>query len=129
MTLRRVCGARHIKPFRLRSDIGDLVPLRAYDPIADDQQLSARIGIIGHVVTSGRSFSAGDAAQGALVAQLAADAPQPVTWCFPIKQGAQRFGVVVVSELDGSVEGEKPLLRACEKLVNIWWLTVRGTQH
>lgn len=122
--LRQACGATHTMPLRLTNDGTELVPLRAHDPFSEVEHISPRSGVIGHTLTTGRSFILGDATQGELVAKLA-EAGTPPAWCFAIKQGSQRLGVVVVGQLDLPPEHNQTLLCAIEKLTNLWWLTLR----
>ncbi len=122
--LRQACGASHTRPLRLTNDGTELVPLRAHDPFSEVENISPRSGVIGHTVTTGRSFILGDATQGELVAKLAVEGTPPA-WCFAIKQGSQRLGVVVVGQLDLPPEHNQTLLCAIEKLTNLWWFTLR----
>ena len=124
-TLRRACGATHTMPLRLASDGAELIPLRTSDPIGEADRVSPRGGVIGHTLTTGRAFVLGDPTQGELVAKLAEGVTPPPAWCFAIKQGSQRLGVVVVGQLDQPAERNLPLFRAVEKLINLWWLTLR----
>ncbi|MCH8150182.1 MAG: hypothetical protein IH987_19760, partial [Planctomycetes bacterium] len=123
-SLRRACGATHTTPLRLMNDGTELVPLRAYDPFSEVEHISPRGGVIGHTLTTGRSFILGDSTQGELVAKLAEEGTPPA-WCFSIRQGSQRLGVIVVGRLDLPPEHHHTLLCAMEKLTNLWWLTVR----
>ncbi len=124
-TLRQTCGANRVRPYRALVDTEELIPLRSHDATHDASHLSARTGIVGHVVTSGRPYVTGDALHGDLVDQLAHDTPHAPVWCFAIKQGSHRFGVVVVNELDGLSDHPRSSLRVMEKVVNLWWLTLR----
>ena len=139
------CRATHVKPYRLLSEGDQLVPLREPDPLVDLESLSARRGIVGHVITTGRSYVAGDPTQGELVEELAHPGyglqttgcslePEarsrtcpPIVWCFPIRQGTCRLGVVIAGQLDVVPERNKVLLRAVEQLINQFWCTLTET--
>jgi len=124
-TLRQTCGANRVRPYRALVETGELIPLRSHDAPHDVPHLSARTGIVGHVVTSGCPYVTGDAMHGDLIDQLADDTRHAPVWCFAIRDGSHRFGVVVVNELDGLSHYPRPSLRVMEKVVNLWWLTLR----
>ncbi len=130
--LYRCCHATHVRPYRLLSEGEDLVPLTEPDPFAEVKRLSARRGIIGHVLTTGRSFLAGDADQGELLDRLAGsptatppDASrtdgESIAWCFAIRQGTRRLGAVTVGHLDLPPDRNRELLRTTERLVTQFW--------
>jgi diguanylate cyclase (GGDEF)-like protein len=121
------CKATHVKPYRLLSEGEELVPLREPDPLAEVKRISARQGILGHVVTTGRSYFVGDPTQGELVGQLAQDVPEPIMWCFAVTQGTQRLGAVTVGQLDVAPEANRALLRAVEQLVSQCWCMLAET--
>jgi len=121
------CKATHVKPYRLLSEGEELSPLSDPDPFTEVKRLSARKGIVGHVVTTGRSFVAGDKTQGELVCGLAVESPDPIAWCFAVKQGTTRLGVVTVGHLDLVPERNRELLRAGERLITRFWCTLEET--
>lgn len=126
MILYRSVKATHVRPYRLLSEGQALAPLRESDPLALDatEAVSAREGIVGHVVTSGRSYLAGNDSGADLVEKLAEDSTETIAWCFPVRQGTQRLGAVVVGHLDVAPEGVRLLLRAMEQLVSQFWSTL-----
>ncbi len=119
--LYQCCQATHVKLYRILCEGGDLVPLREVDPFDQQELRSTRKGIIGHVVTSGRAFLAGDQTQGELVTALAAESDEPLAWVFPVSQGARRIGVVTVGQFNGNAADNRPLLRASALLINHFW--------
>lgn len=125
------CRAAHVRPYRVANENRDLVPLRNPDPLAADACLSARQGVVGHVVTTGRMFIAGDPRQGELVHRLAAGS-EPVAWCFAVSHGNQRLGAVVVGQLDINPQRHRPLLEASARVIGQCWAmlseTVRSRQ-
>lgn len=122
------CNATHVRPFRLLATGEDLVPLRESDPLFDDERISARRGIIGHVVTTGRSYVDGLESQGDLVNQLAEDTEESIAWCFAVRRGSQRLGVVVVGQTSMVPGPCGDFARAMEKLINLFWCSVSEAQ-
>lgn len=127
--MNQCCGAKHVKPYRLAGEGEELLPLREPEPFTDAKPIWARRGMMGHVVTTGRSYYAGDSTQGELVAKLADDSPEPIAWCFAIRQGTCRLGVVVARQLDVPWEGSKQLLRVVERLVTGFWCALAEACH
>jgi diguanylate cyclase (GGDEF)-like protein len=123
----RVCKASHVRPYRLSTEGEELLPLREPDALIELERLPARQGIVGHVVTTGRSYLAGDPTQGEMVAKLAEESGEPITWCFAVRQGRRRLGVVTVGQLGIAPEGSRPLLTTVERLVGQFWCTLDET--
>ncbi|HEY3242096.1 MAG TPA: diguanylate cyclase [Phycisphaerae bacterium] len=142
--LHQYCGASHVRPFRVLSEGDLLVPLREagmgtgqresspadpYQPAVGGAVISARQGIIGHVVTSGQTYIAGDPTLGDLIHALAGD-DSPVRWCFAVRNGGRRIGAVAVGQLApdaGRVAAATGLLDAMEALINLFWTTLAET--
>lgn len=118
------CKATHAKPYRLLSEGEELTSLSEPDLLAEAKRLSARKGIVGHVVMTGRAFIAGDRGQGEFMDQLAEESSDPIAWCFAIRQGTARLGAVTVGQLDLSPEQNRELLAAYERLVAQFWCTL-----
>ncbi|MGD2111613.1 MAG: diguanylate cyclase [Phycisphaerae bacterium] len=110
--------------------------------------VSARRGIVGHVVTTGRPYIAGDPTHGELLFQLAtvgsaehdeSDTHGVAThlddrtaWAFPIRRGPRRLGVIVVGHLGISTNASgdsRQLLRHAERLLNQFWCLVLETSR
>ncbi len=127
--LYQCCRATHVKTYRLLPDDQYVTPLHLLDPFHDEERISARSGIIGHVVTTGRSYLAGDHSQGELLNRLAGDGSPPVVWCFPIRAGTRRLGVITAGQLDIAPQRHRPFLRAVEQIVNQFWCTVAEVTH
>lgn len=117
----QTCRATHVRPYRLLSDHEDLIPLRETEIKTDVKRVSARRGIVGHIVTTGRSYVAGDATQGNLVCHLAEESGDPFAWCFAVSHGPRRIGLVTVGELGIVPETNKGLLRVVEDMVRLFW--------
>jgi len=123
-TLNELCGATHVRPYRALSEGDVLIPLRAFAPGEVPDVLPARVGIVGHVVTSGASYVAGNPAGGKLVEQLARESKEGLAWCFAVKQGTRKIGVVMVGELPPSIRADLSLLSFAEALVCQHWATL-----
>jgi diguanylate cyclase (GGDEF)-like protein len=123
------CRATHVKPYRLLSEGEELMPLRQPDPFLEVKRVSARQGILGHVVTTGRSYVNGDRAQGELIGQLAHGCPEAILWCFAVTKGTQRLGAVTAGQLDIAPANNLALLRAVEQLVAQCWCLLAETVH
>jgi GGDEF domain-containing protein len=119
-----LCGATHVHPYRVLSEGDGLVPMRAIGPGETPDVVSAREGIVGHVVTSGRGYIAGDETQGQLVARLAEESGEQIDWCFAIRQGPRRIGLVRVEHLPDESKASKSLLTAAEEMVCLFWNTL-----
>ena len=122
--LHRTCQAKHIRAYRLlTTDDEQLYPLRLIEPEEHDFP-SARAGIVGHVVTTAKSYYAGDPAQGDLVDSLAvqseADVPR-CAWCFAVRLRGQTIGVVRASEMDAALLAERNRLRVIEGIITLCW--------
>lgn len=118
------CATSHVRLFRVLSEDEELVPVREAHPFTEDEWPSAREGIVGHVVTTGRSYLAGDASQGELIENLARRTPKAPVWCFAVTQGARKIGVVTVGGLEGHERFDRNHYRAVELLVAHFWNTL-----
>lgn len=126
--LRSTAGATHVQIFRLTSDEQELIGLHAFDPLGEAQRRPARQGIPGHVLTTGRCYVHGDAAQGELVQTLAKEAGERIAWCFPVTMGVKRLGVVLAGKLSQPPDRAGDLLRATEHVINLFWRMLLETQ-
>jgi diguanylate cyclase (GGDEF)-like protein len=117
----QTCRATHVRPYRLLSEHEDLIPLRETEITTDVKRVSARRGIVGHIVTTGRSYVAGDASQGDLVRHLAEESGDSFAWCFAVSHGPRRIGLVTVGGLGIVPETNKALLRVVEDMVRLFW--------
>ena len=120
----QLCHARHVRPFRLRAEGGELVPLREPDPLTDATCISARLGILGHVVTTGRSYVASAPTQGEFVSRLAEESSEAMVRGFAITRGTRRLGAVSVGHLDLVPPFSRGLLDAAERLISQLWGTL-----
>jgi len=123
-TLYESFKATHVRSYRLIGEDEQLVSLGDLGSSIDVEPLSARRGIIGHVVTTGRAYLAGDGTQGELVDELASESTDRVAWSFGVRQGPRRLGVIAVGQLGVSPQRYRPLLRHAEQLVNQMWCTL-----
>lgn len=126
-TLYDLCRATHTRPFRLSCEGHELEPLSGGDIGTPARRLPARKGLLGHVVTTGRAYLAGDGLQGELVEQLAAESDHPPIWCFAIREEGQRLGLVTVGVLEQPPVEQREWLRAVERLTNQFWTIVAAS--
>jgi diguanylate cyclase (GGDEF)-like protein len=117
----QTCRATHVRPYRLLDEDEDLIPLRESEITAGVQRVSSRRGIVGHVVTTGRCYIAGDMSQGELVRQLADESEGTVAWCFAVTHGRHRIGLVTVGELGIVLEKNMALLGIMQDMVRLFW--------
>jgi diguanylate cyclase (GGDEF)-like protein len=127
--LHECCGATHVKIYRLSSNGKELIALRDPNPLVQTDSLSVRRGIVGHVVTSGRSYIAGDPSHGKLIEELAEGVETQIVWCFPVQRGSERLGVVTVGHCDLPAPGNKSALTLAEKMVvQFWWMAASAVR-
>lgn len=119
-----LCGATHVHPYRILSEGDRLLPLRALGPGDMPDVVSARRGIVGHVATSGIAYVAGDPAHGRLVDHLADESGEQVAWCFAVRRGPHKIGLVKAAEIDNEARHDPALLEAVERLVAQFWTTL-----
>ncbi len=122
-TLHDVCGATHVRPFRILAEGDVLVPMRMAVGDGEGQSISSRAGIMGHVAMTGNSYYADDASQGDLVRRLANESSMPPQWCFAIRRGGRSIGVVSVGGLSGE-DCSRTFLRTIDLLVGQFWGTL-----
>jgi len=126
--LRRICGAGHVRPYRLCGEGAQLVPCGEADDRAGDgdqgERRDARAGIVGHVLATGRSYVAGDPGSGELVERIAAEEGERLAWCFAISEGTRRCGVVTVGHLGVHPLQQRDRLMAAEALISQFWRTL-----
>lgn len=130
------CHATHVRPYRVLSEGDELLPLGDVDRHDRHLAPSTRQGVVGHVVTTGRSYLATDPAQGELLRQLADQSPGPncgMDWCFAISQGNRRIGVVSVGQVfrgPGPAVAparQRAFLRLVERTVSLCWSMLSET--
>jgi len=119
--LYQCCRATHVKPYRLCGESEELVPLCEADPFMPERRRSARKGIVGHVLTTGRRYVAGDQSQGELLDRLADEWDTPIAWCFAVREGPRKLGVIAAGHLDVAPQGNRALFQAVERLVSRFW--------
>lgn len=119
--LYRLCGATHVRLYRLVPEQSRLIPIREVNEILDEQWPDAREGLLGHISTTGRSYFQGDMGQGELIERLASEADPCPQWCFAIRSGPRRLGLVVVGGFDAEQMPDRTLCRTLEFLVEQVW--------
>jgi len=129
MSLHAVCGASHVRAYRLDEPGEELVALREVEPMLATERRSARRGVVGYVVTSGTAYIEGDPMQGSLVDELATRDDRECAWCFPVNRGTHRAGVVIVGRLDASLRPPRAALWCMEHLIGQFWRTLDATSR
>lgn len=122
-----VCGASHVRPYRVLSEDEHLIPLGDAECAASRLAPPIRGGILGHVIASGQSYLAHDPAHGALVDQLAAESDERTEWCFPITAGSRRIGLVAARQVrlqEAASPSGRAFLRGVESLINLCWTSL-----
>jgi diguanylate cyclase (GGDEF)-like protein len=76
------------------------------------------------VITTGRSYHAGDRTQGELVGALAEASNESIAWCFAVSRGTQRLGAVMVGRLDIDPGQKRAMLGATQRLIAQFWCTL-----
>ena len=117
-------GATRSRPFRIMSEGDGLLPLREIDPGNPPPSLPAQRGIYGHVLSTGQPYFAFDSSRGDLLEVLADESTADCKWCFPIRRGGERIGLVAVGELSGSHAQDIPYLTAVAGLIGHFWCTL-----
>ena len=128
-TLNECCGAALVTPYRFTSNGKELRALREANPLVQTDRISARRGIVGHVVTTGRSYVAGSPSHGALIDSLAGDAETKVAWCFVIQRGKERLGVVTAGSLPGSCVKNQGILSVAEQMITQFWMMAADVER
>ncbi len=121
------CGATHVRPYRLVPEMNHLVPLQASDSWSDDAELSARLGIVGYVATTGRAYVSGDSIEHQFLDQLDQNDAGRIQWCFPIKRGNRRLGIVTVGQLDSPPQVCRDLLACMEVIASQCWCMLQDS--
>lgn len=116
-------GAKHLRVYRVVDGGNELLPLRLTDP-GEASFPPLRNGIIGHVVTSGKSYYANDPKQGELVDRLANQEEEPCVWCFPIRYQSRTVGVIRAGEIPSAQHVSIGWLKALEALISLCWSTM-----
>ncbi len=123
------CAATRVKPYRLCNDGQELQPLHENDPNEEYGRIDARRGVVGHVVTTGRSYVKGLASSGELVDEIACENGEDIAWCFVAAKGNTRLGVITVGQLGIDPASSGPVLRAIERVVGQFWRTLVERIH
>lgn len=122
------CGAVRVRPYRMDGLERELVPLNETLGDWESQRIQSRSGIVGHVVTTGRSFASGDHQHGQLIADLARESKEPIAWCFPIRDRGTTIGLVVAREFRGSGQPGLGYLKIVELFVQQAWRSLADRQ-
>lgn len=128
-TLNQCCQATHVRVYRVAANGRELAAIREPSPLVQTDRISARRGIVGHVVTTGRSYIANDVSKGELLDALADDVHGPLAWVFVVKRGNERLGAVTAGTCEAGNADALAILAHTEKLVNQFWLMAVDAQR
>lgn len=118
-TLQQCCGATLVTPYRVTSNGKELRALRESDGLVQTDRVSPRLGLVGHVFNTGRTYIAGDPTFDEPVDVLSREAdPIRIAWCFLVRRGNQRLGLVTAGQFH---EGSRALLPLAERLIALYW--------
>lgn len=119
--------AKHTRAYRLLATDDDvLFPLRSIEPERRDFP-NARSGIVGHVVTTGKSYYVGDPGHGELLDELARNEPNGAvqcSWCFAVQHDRRTIGVVCVGEADAQCLRDRTKTQLVEGLISLCWMVL-----
>jgi diguanylate cyclase (GGDEF)-like protein len=126
-SLHQLCGATRVTPYRVTSNGKELRALRDGDSPVQTDRVNTRKGLIGHVFTTGRTYVKSDAANGELIESLAGDGEQGrLAWCFVVRRGNQRIGLVTAGHFADSARAQLPL---AERLISLFWQTTGDVER
>jgi len=125
--LRERLGAAGARVFNVPADGTRLEPMTTTpDPAAGPPPL--RDGLIGHVLTTGCTYVAGDDQQGELVRGLEARDPAGWTWLLPLQVSGQPRALVALGRVDPRWAGEVGMANGVRALLQLFWAYVQGQQ-
>ncbi|TWT41175.1 response regulator PleD [Phycisphaerae bacterium RAS1] len=148
-TLQQRLAARGVRVFRLSDDGDKLLSLSTPAAGAALEPISARIGLIGHVLTSGRVYAADDPDHGELIDELAFRSAEPSsepgggdpnacsdvdvlshrwTWLLPIRSGRRTAGLVAVAAIGRQGFGGLTMAGILRDQIQVFWAAVRAFQ-
>jgi GGDEF domain-containing protein len=118
--LHEIVGAKRVRCYHVVRGGDVLEPLSAgNEPFSEP--ISARKGIYGYVLTRGHRYLRTDTLLGPAVHQLADQAPEATTWCFPIsyEHGAQ--GLVSVGSVKPELASDRNLFESLGCVITLLW--------
>lgn len=145
-TLQQRLQARGVRVFRVSDDGENLLPLTASGGQSRQEPVAARVGLIGHVLTSGRVYAADDPDHGELIDELAfrsaeTDAARDAdptssadvlstkwTWLLPIRSGRRTAGLLAVAAIGRQGMAGLTMAGIVRDQVQVFWAAVRAFQ-
>lgn len=119
-SLYELCRATHVRPYRLSAEGTELAPLLDGGVLMAPARIPATDGVVGEVLRTGRAFRA----MAPDVATGDAGRTAGPAWCFAIRVGMQRAGIVSVGHVDLPAETQATLLPVAERMVSAFWQTL-----
>lgn len=127
--LRDCCRATHVRVYRIAGNGKELAAIRDASPLVQTDRISARRGIVGHVLTTGMSYVADDAGSKAIIDTITDDVEGAPDWCFVVQRGTQQLGVVTAGQCSVRSAAARAALDHAEKLVTQCWMTVADAER
>lgn len=129
-------GAQGARLYLVSAD-GELLEPVSADAGSRDEWPSRRLGLIGHVVATGRVYVAGDAGQGELIAELAAGADEAAgdgcprdaqrwAWLLPLRADRRTCALLTVDRVDHARARDASMAHAVRNQLELFWAYVRG---
>lgn len=126
-------GATRVRCYHVRPGLDTLQPIAHQGPPTPARGPSARDGVLGYAVTTGREYVAAGAGQGPLLENLAAADEEPWEWVWPVR-GANDLGppddappagpvvgVVAVARLHDAARLTPGLRQTIGRLLSMAW--------
>lgn len=114
-------GARRVRCFHVRPQSGILEPIGAAREAQSTGHPDVRVGLLGHVASTGREYVASEVAQDALLASLAAQTEETWDWICPIRDGEHTIGVIAVANIDHGVVLTRDVRVLLRRALTIFW--------
>ncbi|MEW6252982.1 MAG: GGDEF domain-containing protein [Planctomycetota bacterium] len=122
-------GATRVRCYHARAGCDVLQALAQAGKAAAAAGPSAREGLLGHVVTSGREYAEGDTSLGPLVAALAARGDDGWSWVWPVRDRRGTVGIVALGNLREPATLSPAMRQAVGELITLVWRAVSALEH
>ncbi|MEK6674342.1 MAG: GGDEF domain-containing protein [Planctomycetota bacterium] len=119
--LYRCCRATHVRPYRWIPQSDHLVALREPDSLGDTKPLSAKEGVMGQVLSTGRVYLAHPEGCVGQSRPMGHDPMGSPAWCFAIRRNSETLGVVAAGGLGISPNRYVEILSLVERMITHFW--------
>lgn len=114
-------GATRVRCYHVRPGCETLQTIAQFERTAAPKGPSARAGILGHVATTGKEYSADDPARGPLLADLAAGNTESWAWVWPVRLGSATVGILAVGNLRQPDVLNNEVRQTVGQLISLCW--------